>query len=140
MKCPHCGNEYLEGAKFCNSCGASLETPQQVNTPPTQPAQPVQPVQPTALVQPARQTVSVGTWICRWLINLIPCVGWLVYLIMLFVWACDKKYDETSSNWAKAQLIIYAVCLILGIILAVIFGTSISNFFKGARNVSPYSF
>src|SRR6266545_3964241 len=27
MRCPSCGNENREGAKFCDSCGTALETP-----------------------------------------------------------------------------------------------------------------
>jgi len=26
MKCPACGHENPEGAKFCNECGAKIET------------------------------------------------------------------------------------------------------------------
>lgn len=31
MFCRNCGNKIVEGAKFCNSCGASLEEPRVVN-------------------------------------------------------------------------------------------------------------
>lgn len=64
--------------------------------------------------------VSLGTWVCRHLIAFIPCVGWLIYIVMLFVWAFDKKYNSTSRNWAKAELIFSAVSIFITAIIAVI--------------------
>lgn len=89
---------------------------------PVQPA--AQPFRPEPVVQTvSRQTeddglpVSLGTWVCRHLITFIPCVGWLIYIIMLFVWAFDKKYNSTSRNWAKAELIFMAIAVILVIVI-----------------------
>ena len=89
---------------------------------PTQPFSPqVPPVQPQPVIEARNegQTVSLGTWVCRYLINFIPCVGSLIYIVMLFVWAFDKKYDETSRNWAKAQLIIAGISIILMIVVLI---------------------
>ncbi len=69
-----------------------------------------------------KESISVGGWIGRSLIPYIPIVGSIVYLIMLFIWSGDKKKEDTFRNWAKAQLIIMAVGLVLAILLVVLFG------------------
>ncbi len=70
-----------------------------------------------------KRHLSVGDWMLRSLIVLIPFVGWLIYLIMLFVWSGDKTYDDTFRNWAKAQLIWMAIAV--GIILLILIFTAI---------------
>ncbi len=67
-----------------------------------------------------KQVVTTGQWILRMLINLIPCVGPIIYFIMLFIWANDKTKEDTSSNWAKAQLIWMAISLGIGLLLYII--------------------
>jgi hypothetical protein len=44
----------------------------------------------------------VGGWIGCSLIPLIPLVGGIVYLIMLFIWSDDTTKEESFRNWAKA--------------------------------------
>lgn len=104
MNCSKCQAPLPDGARFCEKCGANVAESEQSA-----------PLQQTFVVegQPSGQSVSVGGWVCRWLINLIPCAGGLVYIIMLFVWAFDTKYDDTSRNWAKAQLIITLIGIVL---------------------------
>ena len=58
---------------------------------------------------------------------MIPLVGGIVYLIMLFVWSGDVRKEDTFRNWAKSQLIIMAVVLVLCIILAVLGATVFSD-------------
>ncbi len=146
--CNKCGAELEEGALFCASCGAKTESP---SAEPEKTAsarwtddtanetaaenRPEPPItaqtadSPHRTVNPPLQTaneedgkhVSVVNWLCRDLITLIPCVGTIIYIIMLFVWAFDRKYDETSRNWAKARLIFTAVCIVIMIIATVAF-------------------
>lgn len=145
MKCNKCGAELEEGALFCGSCGAKTETDEPRPTEPSTAevqadvqaeaeasAEAVEkPVPETAAqadtnrqappeqstaAEPEGKSVSLGIWVCRYLVTLIPCVGPIVYIILLFFWAFDRKYDETSRNWAKASLIIAGVCLVISII------------------------
>ena len=74
-----------------------------------------------------KQPISIGGWIGRSLIPCIPLVGPFVYLIMLFIWSGDKTKEDTFRNFAKAQLIMMAVGLVLSIILAVLFGAAFSE-------------
>ena len=81
-----------------------------------------------------KQVVTTGQWILRMLINLIPCVGPIIYFIMLFVWMNDKTKEDTSANWAKAQLIWIAISVGIGllawIILFAVVGLSINELFR----------
>ena len=110
--CNNCGTSLHDSATFCTNCGASV--------PASYPA--YNPVAPAA-----KESISVGGWIGRSLIPLIPLVGGIVYLIMLFIWSGDKKKEDTFRNWAKAQLIIMAVVFVLAILFAVIFGTAFAE-------------
>ena len=74
-----------------------------------------------------KEPVSVGGWIGRTLIPCIPLVGGLIYLIMLFVWSGDQKKEESFRNWAKAQLIVLAIVIVLALVIAVVFGASIAS-------------
>lgn len=63
--------------------------------------------------------VKVGDWMISILIMSIPLVG----LIMLFVWAFGKGENENKKNWAKANLIWFAI---MTVIMIIIFGSMMS--------------
>ena len=124
MVCPNCGKEVAPGTRFCESCGAKLEEQSTQNS--GYYASPVQSApQPQASVN--REPVTAGGYILRYLINLIPLVGWLIYIVMLFVWAGDKTKEESFNNWAKAQLIIILISVILVIVGALFFGGAVAT-------------
>lgn len=86
MYCSHCNSENPEGVKFCENCGTQLDNSyQNYNQPYQQPnynqAQPYQ----YSDMPTENEHMTVGGWIGVFCINLIPCVGSLVYLIMMFV-------------------------------------------------------
>jgi hypothetical protein len=56
---------------------------------------------------------SLGDWIINVLISKIPLIG----LIMLIVWAVDKDTEPSKANWAKAELIVK----LIGIVIAILF-------------------
>ncbi|MCM1049116.1 MAG: hypothetical protein NC433_11915 [Clostridiales bacterium] len=68
-----------------------------------------QPYQQTDLEEP----VSLGEWIITLLVILfVPCVN----IVMLFVWAFGSGAKRSKSNFCKAALILYAVCLVITLI------------------------
>lgn len=103
--CNNCGATLNDNAAFCTNCGSNLA-----------------PVYPTYQQPAAGMPVSVGGWIGRSLIPMIPIVGGIVYLIMLFIWSGDLTKEETFRNWAKAQLIVIAVAIVLTVVSFVAFG------------------
>ena len=134
MKCISCGAEMPDGTKYCSRCGAAQPVQTDNTAVPPQGSQQQNtggygnnpgnvynmPPRYGAFAQP--QPVTIGGWIGRMLIPLIPFVGGIIYIIMLFVWMCDSTKDETFRNWAKAQLIISAIKLVLLIFIVAAFG------------------
>ncbi len=68
--------------------------------------------------------VSIGMWIGIYCINLIPFVGSIIYLVMLFVWAFGSTPKKSLKNWAKAQLIVSLVVIVICVIIFAICGTA----------------
>ena len=143
--CTKCGTQTNEAV--CPACGAAMETaynqptgtaPQQNPTAPQQPYTTQQPYgyQPPYYPQkPVEEPVSVLGWIGRFLIPCIPVVGWIIYLVMLFVWMGDNTKQESFRNWAKAQLILMAI----GFGLAIVMGVLMVLFTMGvASNFAQY--
>ena len=108
--CKICNTTVNDEASFCPNCGTHL--PAGLST-----------YQPNHSKEP----ISVGGWIGRQLIPCIPLLGGLIYLILLFVWSGDSKKEETFRNWAKAQLIMMAVIIVLTILGVVLFGSAFSD-------------
>ena len=108
--CHACHSSYDERLTVCPYCGAFAQAGY-----------------PAANQQNAKEPISVGGWIGRSLIPYIPLVGSIVYLIMLFIWSGDTKKEETFRNWAKAQLIIMAVVLVLTIVFVLVFGSAFTD-------------
>ncbi len=65
--------------------------------------------------------MSVGGWIGRsfglTVLACVPFIGWIACIVVLIMWAKDMSKDHTFRNWAKAQLVVYAV--IFGIMLLI---------------------
>jgi len=68
-----------------------------------------------------RQPISFLNWLGTMLLPYIPVVGWIAYLIMLFVWSFGKGTDETKKNWARARLVSGIIIIILGLIYITMF-------------------
>lgn len=107
--CQACHASYDDSLALCPYCG----TIPQANYP----------AYPAYTPQETKEPVSIGGWIGRSLIPYIPFVGGIIYLIMLFIWTGDTKKEDTFRNWAKAQLIVMAVVIVLTIIIVVAFGS-----------------
>ena len=127
MICSRCGVTLKEDAVFCPHCGAKVEAAgsgeNYLKPPEAKPEPQPQPVQQyiynNSYVQ-EKKHLGIGGWMLRYLINFIPCVGPLIFTIMLFVWSSDEKYDDTSRNWAKATLIWMAIIIVLFVILGIV--------------------
>lgn len=55
-------------------------------------------------------------WLARFSINFIPCVGPLIYVIMLILWSCGIGKKKSLKTFARAQLIfitVVVVCLVI---------------------------
>ncbi|SFJ49979.1 hypothetical protein [Myroides guanonis] len=64
------------------------------------------------------KVVSVQKWIITLLIMMIP----LVNIICLIIWAFSNTENKNRSNWAKAQLVMFLISIVLAIFFFMIFG------------------
>jgi hypothetical protein len=64
------------------------------------------------MVQPEKPT-SFLDWLGTYGIMLIPCVGWLVFIVMLFIWGFGNKASTSKKNWARATLIFAGALLLI---------------------------
>ena len=110
--CNNCGTSLHDSDTFCTGCGASV--------PASYPAY-------NSTFPAAKESISVGGWIGRSLIPMIPLVGGIIYLVMLFIWSGDTKKEDTFRNWAKAQLIVMAIVIGLSVILGIVFGVALAD-------------
>lgn len=111
--CSTCNAKVDDHVAFCPKCGSSIPSNH-----------------PVYQRHRAKEPISIGGWIGRALIPFIPFVGGIVYLIMLFIWSGSTEKEETFRNWAKAQLILMAVFLILTIILVILFASVIQEYLR----------
>ena len=68
--------------------------------------------------------ISLWEWIITIFLTMIPGVG----QVMLFVWAFKQDVNPTKANWARANLIWFAVALAMFTIFVTIFGIAASSF------------
>ena len=71
--------------------------------------------------------ITTGEWFITKILMFIP----IINIILLFIWAFNKKENPNKANWAKATLIVYAIrlCFTLIIILSFLsFFISLFNF------------
>ena len=114
--CSTCNTAVKDDVAFCPNCGSHLPASQSVYR-----------------RRSEKEPISVGGWIGRTLIPCIPLVGGIVYLIMLFIWSGDHTKEDTFRNWAKAQLIVMAIVLVLVIIFAILGATVFSGMLQQFR-------
>lgn len=139
MKCNVCGRHTQnEEANFCDYCGSSFrerfQTPNYmppkeqgfpyVNSPlpaPSPAPYPSQYKQPVADIPSSsgnERPVTLLNFLGSYGIFFIPIIGWIVFLVMLFVWAFHNNTPTTKKNWARATLIFivpFSIWLSLGI-------------------------
>ena len=68
---------------------------------------------------PQEPEMTVGGWVGTLILTCIP----IVNLILLIVWAVGGSGPKSRKNWAIAQLILMAIC----IVLSIIFGAAIAG-------------
>ena len=129
MNCNSCGAPLQPGEKYCTSCGAGVpQTNQQTTNYGDQYQQPRQQAsqpryQQQTVVYPSYQPeyhedehVSTWGWIGRWILTAIP----IVNVIMLFVWSFGSSKKRSLQTWARAQLLLVLICIVLLAIFVIV--------------------
>lgn len=144
MICSKCGTQNNDSGAFCVECGAQLNPfvnmdqnsyaqNQQQQQPYQQQSFPQQGYQQNMVNYPSGynysedEHVSTLMWIGIFAINIIPGIGSLVYLILLFVWAFGSTPKKSLKTFAQAQLIISLVVVVLLVLFFLITGVTISE-------------
>jgi uncharacterized membrane protein YvbJ len=111
-RCTTCGADNPDGSAFCKSCGARI------------------PYQQPSYVysDPQKQTdavMSTGAYIGSILLMSLPLVGF----ILMIVWSFGGTYNLNRRNLARAALILTAIGVVVGILIAVLGGIAASSWF-----------
>jgi hypothetical protein len=143
MKCNTCGRQLQnEDANFCEYCGASFRehTHTILNAEPAERAYgetinqipgPIN-MQVSNGINGAKnvdangkdRSISFMNWLGTYALLLIPFVGGLIFLVMLFVWSFDGKASESKKNWARVNLIFtLIITIIIVVYLAAVFSS-----------------
>ena len=110
--CLNCGCQMNDDETFCKNCGASQNTQGGFNQQTAQQGPYYQ--QPMPPIQQQSTATGIGGWL-GWLLlaSFLPLIGTIIAL------CCSN--DQSVKNWAKANLIITAIALVLVIIFVALF-------------------
>lgn len=142
MRCDNCGRMIQnEEANFCEYCGSSFREQRQApfhiapneqefqrdnrmlypnmsSVAPNQTPTPNQNFTPSVEGQEKRD--SFLGWLGIYGLLFIPFAGWLIFIIIVFLWAFGGNASVTKKNWARATLVFVGVLVVLFIIFTVI--------------------
>ncbi|HEX3023101.1 MAG TPA: hypothetical protein VHP81_12000 [Lachnospiraceae bacterium] len=113
MECKICGRKIgNESANFCEYCGNSLKSDavfeyQESN------------IKSNANESDNREDkpIQFKTFFGIMILPLIPGFGWIVYIVVLFLWGFGNQYSRTQKNFARASLVMGLISIILAIAL-----------------------
>lgn len=88
----------------------------------------------------ADKPISFLNWLGSYALLLIPYVGWLAFITLLFVWAFSKSTPPSKKNWARVNLIFAAVLIIIVVVyLVIILNSSMfQDMMNGTFNYNDY--
>lgn len=109
MICNTCGREIVnEDANFCEYCGAPVRGRNgfDINTS-------VPPVNETVTDNINEKPISFLNWLGTNLLMYVPYVN----IVMLFIWAFSHKVNTSKKNWARANLVLMGITLVILLII-----------------------
>ena len=123
MTCPNCGAPVTD-PDFCNSCGTPLRENKNNNYGDSyNNARHAQRNERQSYQQPVYQQpvhpdehVSTWGWIGRWVLMCIP----ILNIILLLVWGFGGSSKRSLVTWARAQLVLTLISIIIAVIAIII--------------------
>lgn len=127
MICSKCGTQNSDQNKFCNNCGAPLNTAEQSNQ---------QPYQQPTYQQPAYQQSNLDyTPISMWgyfgyeLLFSIPCIGFIFLLIFAF----GGSKNVNVRNFARSYFCLFIILIAIILLVSVIGGIGLGSLINSLR-------
>lgn len=110
MRCTMCGREITNpDANYCDYCGTALGDAAYRE---------VQPEQHTTNADaPKIDRVPTGVFLGVMCLPIIPFVGTLAYLVVLFYWAFAASVEDSRKSFARATLIYTAAALVIAFVV-----------------------
>ncbi|NLP33869.1 MAG: hypothetical protein GX359_01580 [Clostridiales bacterium] len=147
MICNTCGRQTQnEGANFCEYCGSSFREnrvmPDFVVSQNDEAGQHAEQQGGHSIAQETEKPVTFVQWLGVYALLFIPLfipmVGWIIPLVLLFVWAFANNTPTTKKNWSRATLIFLLVYFIITVITVIrIMNTPIfQQFMRGTLGLS----
>lgn len=122
MYCRKCGGKIESYANNCAFCGTPVERYEtNVNYLQNQ-------TNPNNI-----KPMTAKKWIGLFLLPIIPLVGSIIQLVLMFKWAFGSTKDLTLKGYARANLIIYLFAMIISVAWIALV---LSGFFGDFSNVS----
>lgn len=122
MQCAMCGREITNpDANYCDYCGTAIGTMTYRE----------ETKEPQKVAEPKEERVSTWLLFGVMCLPMIPLVGGIAYLVILFYWAFAASVEDSRKSFARATLLYTAVTLVLGMILLGSFFALIVNTMSG---------
>lgn len=146
MKCNVCGRyTQNEDANFCEYCGSPFREHMQAyydmqneQHAANRNAQDGRYGIPN--IRQESKPVSFLDFLASYGLFFIPFAGWLVFIIMLFIWAFSSNTPVSKKNWARATLIFIGVLLVFSVLylLYIISTPMFQDMMNSALNYNNY--
>ena len=142
MNCNVCGRQTMnEEANFCEYCGSSFREQMQNfnNTPPIEQGIPYPNNEPMPNMTQERPVPFIN-WLAIYGLILVPFPGWIILLVLMFVWAFSSNTPKSQKNWARATLIFAGVLFVLlvGYIITILNSSMFQQMMNGTFDYNSY--
>ncbi len=116
MYCKKCGGKLESYASNCAFCGAPVDNYDDK-------AKYVEQRSNSSIDKP----MTMWKWIGFYLLNVIPVVGQIIVLVLLFKWASKKNPDKSLQGFAKANLFLILIAIVITVLFSVLIAVGVIN-------------
>lgn len=148
MKCNVCGRYIAnDEANFCEYCGSSFREHVQTysdvqnkNYTTDQSTYDENGRYNMLYHQQDNKPVSFLNFLASYGIFFIPFAGWLIFFVMLFIWAFSNNTPISKKNWARATLIFLGVLMVFMVfyLMYVLSSPIFQDMMSGTFNYNDY--
>ena len=108
MYCKKCGGKLESYASNCAFCGAPVDNYDDKAKYVEQRS------------DSSSKPMTMWRWVGFFLLNVIPVVGQIIVLVILFKWASKRNPDKSLQGFAKATLFLFLIALVLTFVYSIL--------------------